>query len=408
MSVTNPYLGQLGPYPMARLAALIDGVSPAPGKTPIMLSIGEPKHPLPAVISQALADASATVDHYPAQLGCPELQQAIAGWVARRFAPATLASATEVLPVNGAREGLFSFFQSVVDATRRPSYSVCPNPGYAVYDGATVLSGLTPYHFTTDPGDGDAARYAQVPEDVWRQTQVLFVCSPDNPTGATLSQQGWERLFALSDRYGFIIAADECYCEIFPNEAQPPVGALEAAARCGRGYERLVSFFSLSKRSNAPGLRSGFVAGDAGLLRRMAQFRSYNGGGMSPAVQAASIAAWNDEAHVCDNRRLYREKYDAVIPLLQQAVTVARPQAGFFLWADIRATGLSDEAFTRALYEEQGVLVLPGSYLAHETGGGNPGAGHVRIALVAPLEECLDGAGRIIEFCRHRAARRQA
>lgn len=398
MNTMNPYIDQLGPYPMQRLANLIADVEPAKSRYPIMLSIGEPRHPLPCVIADALAEAATTVNTYPSSWSSVELRQAIAQWAERRFAPITLDPATQVLPVNGAREGLFSFFQAVVDTTRRDSLVICPNPGYAVYAGAVILSGLQPYYLATHAGDSSGAVYDSVPESVWCNTQVVFVCSPDNPRGTVLTQQGWERLFALSDRYGFVIAADECYSEIYVDEAQPPIGALQAATRCGRGYERLVSFFSLSKRSNAPGLRSGFIAGDGALLRRIEEFRTYNGGGMNQAVQAASIAAWNDEAHVIQNRALYREKYEQVIPLLQQSMRVAHPQAGFFLWADITHTGLNDVEFTRSLYEAQGVLVLPGSYLAAEANGVNPGAGLIRIALVESLEECIEGAHRIAQF----------
>jgi len=407
MDVLNPRIDRLAPYPMQRLSALIAGVSPPAGLAPILLSVGEPRHPLPRIVSDALAAASTAVDRYPAFWAGPELRAAIADWLAMRFAPARLDPAAEILPVNGAREGLFSFFQAVADPTRAGSRVICPNPGYAVYDGVASLCGLEPYRLATGPDDRDGQAYDRVPREVWRQTQLVFVCSPDNPRGTTLSQKGWERLFALADEYGFVIVADECYCEIYVDDAERPVGSLEAAARCGRGHERLAAFFSLSKRSNAPGLRSGFIAGDAKLLARVEKFRSYNGGGMNPAVQAASIAAWRDEAHVVENRRLYREKYDAVIPRLQRTLKLERPQAGFFLWADIRETGLSDEAFTRALYAERNVVVLPGSYLTHSSEGHDPGAGHVRIALVASLEECLEGADRIASFCFSQASRRR-
>jgi N-succinyldiaminopimelate aminotransferase len=399
MNVVNHYIDRLGPYPMQRLANLIAGLEPAKPDSPIVLSIGEPRHPLPSVIVEALATAAPTVNTYPSTRSCIELRQAIAQWAERRFAPIRLDPERQILPVNGAREGLFSFFQAVVDTTRSGSHIICPNPGYAVYGGAAILSGLHPYYLATQEGDSSGALYDCVPESVWRNTQVVFVCSPDNPRGTVLTQRAWERLFALSDLYGFVIAADECYCEIYVDEADAPVGALQAAVRCGRDYERLLSFFSLSKRSNAPGLRSGFIAGDAALLQRIEEFRSYNGGGMNQAVQAASIAAWSDEIHVVQNRALYREKYEKIIPLLQQSMHVACPQAGFFLWGDIRHTGLNDEEFTRLLYATQNVLVLPGTYLATAVGGQNPGAGFVRIALVESLEECIEGARRIAQFC---------
>jgi len=398
-AVLNPFMDRLAPYPMQRLEILISNVAPPADLPPIKLSIGEPKHALPDVITKALSDSAASVNAYPSIWAQNELREAIAEWVARRFSPAILDPRKEILPVNGAREGLFSFVRTVVDTTRIGSKVICPNPGYAVYEGVTLLSGLQPYYLATDTSDCSGKIYESVSEEVWRETQVVFVCSPDNPKGCTLSQEGWERLFALSDKYGFYLVSDECYSEIFVDENNPPVGALQAASRAGRDYKRLAAFFSLSKRSNAPGLRSGFIAGDAEVLAKVCQYRSYNGGGMSPAVQSASIAAWKDETHVVANRALYKAKYDEVIPLLQRVLDVRRPAAGFFLWADIRRTGLSDEEFTRQLYAQQNVLVLPGTYLTHEVDGHDPGEGHVRIALVAGVEECLEGARRINAFC---------
>ncbi|ANN77837.1 succinyldiaminopimelate transaminase [Bordetella flabilis] len=407
-SARNPYIDRLGPYPMVRMARLLSDINPPADKPLIRFSIGEPKHALPQVLVDALAGAAGKVNAYPPSRGSDAMHRSIANWVERRFAPARVDPRSEVLPVNGAREGLFSFAEAVLDKTRADSLVICPNPGYAVYDGVTKLSGLTPRYFATH-GDGPVGeRYAAIPAEIWRRTQMIFVCTPDNPRGDTLALDDWRTLFRLSDEHGFIIAADECYSEIYVNGVAP-LGALQAAAQLGRaGYERLVAFFSLSKRSNATGLRSGFIAGDAALLQQTEQFRSYNGGGMNQAVEAASIAAWDDEAHVQANRERYRRKFEKVIPLLQSVLPVQEPRAGFFLWVDVRHTGMSDEAFARALMAEEHVQVLPGTYLTHECEGVDPGIGYVRLALVADEGECMEGARRIVRFCENRKSRAQA
>ena len=352
-------------------------MTPNPKPAPINLSIGEPKHPTPALVRDALAGALDGLAAYPATAGTPALRQAISGWLARRYGIPAPDPETQVLPVNGSREALFAFAQTVLDPTR-PARVVCPNPFYQIYEGAALLAGATPVYGT--------------PED-WSGVQLVYACSPANPTGKVLNLGAWRSLFELSDRHGFIIAADECYSEIYFDD--PPLGALEAAHKLGRSFERLVVFSSLSKRSNAPGMRSGFVAGDAALLKKFLLYRTYHGSAMSLAVQQASIAAWGDEAHVRENRRLYAEKFKAVLPLLAEA---QMPQGGFYLWL---RTSIDDAQFTRRLYAEYNVLVLPGSYLARETGGVNPGRNRVRIALVAPLAECVEAMQRVSQFMKN-------
>jgi N-succinyldiaminopimelate aminotransferase len=320
--------------------------------------------------------------------------------VQRRYGIAVDA-ATQLLPVNGSREALFAFTQTVVDASRPGATVVCPNPFYQIYEGATLLAGANPHFAPSDPARNFAVDWDSVPDAVWQRTQLLFVCSPGNPTGAVMPLAEWEKLFALSDRHGFVIASDECYSEIYFRD-EPPLGGLEAAAKLGRDeYRNLIAFTSLSKRSNVPGLRSGFVAGDATLIKAFLLYRTYHGSAMGLAVQAASIAAWNDEAHVEDNRALYRAKFAQVTPLLDQAMQVSLPDAGFYLWAQVpEALGMSDTDFARQLLAQYNVTVLPGSYLARETDGINPGAQRVRMALVAEADECLQAAQRIVQFIR--------
>jgi N-succinyldiaminopimelate aminotransferase len=397
----NPHLDRLQPYPFQKLATLFAGMTPNPRLEPVNLSIGEPKHPTPGFIADALAQALPGLASYPLTLGERSLREAIAGWLERRYGLAGIDPDRQVLPVNGSREALFSFAQAVVDPTRAGATVVCPNPFYQIYEGAALLAGATPQFLNLLPGDGYRLDFAQLPEAVWARTQLAYMCSPGNPTGSVMTLDEWRRLFDLSDRHGFVIAADECYSEIYFDEAAPPLGALEAARRLGReGFPRLVVFGSLSKRSNVPGMRSGFVAGDAQVLSRYLAYRTYHGCAMSPPVQAASRAAWRDEAHVADNRARYREKFDAVVPMLEGALGVARPQAGFYLWA---RTPFDDAAFARLLARDYNVTVLPGSYLAREARGVNPGSDFVRIALVAPLAECVEAAERLREFARQGA-----
>lgn len=403
----NPLLQRLQPYPFERLRRLFAGVTPSPAHRPISLGIGEPKHAAPDFLKQALAQAlDSGLSNYPATAGEPRLREACAGWVQRRYG-VTLDAATQVLPVNGSREALFAFAQVVVDPTRSGATVLCPNPFYQIYEGATLLAGAQPHYVPSVAERNFAVDWDGVPADVWARTQLIYVCSPGNPAGAVMPLAEWRKLFELSDRHGFVIASDECYSEIYFRD-EPPLGGLQAAAQLGRSdFKRLVAFTSLSKRSNVPGLRSGFVAGDAELLKAFLLYRTYHGGAMSPVVQAASVAAWNDEAHVVENRRLYREKFAQVTPVLASVLDVALPDASFYLWAGVPARfaqhtpGLSaDEAFARELLAQYNVTVLPGSYLARTVQGTNPGAGRVRLALVAGVDECLEAAHRIADFCR--------
>jgi len=384
----NPRLGKLQTYPFERLRELLAGVAPNPALRPIDLSIGEPKHPTPALVRDALAASLDGLSVYPRTAGLPELRQAIAAWARRRYALGALDAETQVIPVNGSREALFSFAQAIVSPGEQARV-VCPNPFYQIYEGAALLAGAAPA-FLNDGMPFDAID--------WTGVQLAYACSPGNPTGRVMPLEQWRELFALADRHGFVIASDECYSEIYCDEANPPLGALEAAWRLGRrDFRGLVVFSSLSKRSNAPGMRSGFVAGDAELLKPYLLYRTYHGSAMSHAVQRASIAAWNDEAHVRENRRLYAAKFAAVLPLVQERLKTERPAGGFYLWV---RTPIDDAEFARALQRDYNVLVLPGSYLAREAHGGNPGRNHVRVALVAPLGDCVEAAQRMTQFAR--------
>jgi len=394
--LVNPRLEQLQPYPFQKLRALFEGVQPA-GKTALNLSIGEPKHATPDFIKNALVDNLGGLANYPLTAGSDALRGAIADWCARRYG-VTLDPATQILPVNGSREALFAFAQAVVNPKKHVKRVVSPNPFYQIYEGAALLAGAVPYFLNTLPGDNFRLPLESVPEEVWADTHLIFVCSPGNPTGHVLNLDDWRAIFALADRYGCVIASDECYSEIYFDA--PPLGALTAAQQLGRGTERLVVFNSLSKRSNVPGLRSGFVAGDAAILKNFLLYRTYHGCAMSPPVQAASAAAWNDEAHVEDNRRQYRAKFAAVMPMLQDVLDFKAPDASFYLWAQV--PGADDAAFVRELYRQENVTLLPGSYLAREAGGVNPGAGFVRMALVEPLAACIEAAERIRHFIQTR------
>jgi N-succinyldiaminopimelate aminotransferase len=396
----NPLLARLQPYPFERLRALFAGIRPDPALRPINLSIGEPKHPTPPFIQEALSAGAKGLANYPTTAGAPLLREAIAGWLARRHALRALDPATEVLPVLGSREALFSFAQTVVDASRTRATVVVPNPFYQIYEGAALLAGAMAYCVNSVAAHGFAPQWKDVPEEVWERTQLLYVCSPDNPTGRVASPSEWQTLFELSDRHGFVIAADECYSEIYFDEARPPLGSLAAAQALGRdGYPRLLSFGSLSKRSNVPGMRSGYVAGDAELIKSFLLYRTYHGSAMSPAVAAASIAAWNDEAHVRANRAKYAAKFSLLVPRVASIFPTARPDAAFYLWANV---GDDDAAFARRLYAEEAVMVLPGSFLGREASGINPGRGYVRIALVAEIDECVEAVDRIVRCARRR------
>ena len=396
----NPLLDRLQPYPFERLRQLFKDITPNPGLRPISLGMGEPKHATPQFIKDALAASLGGLATYPATAGETSLREAMAGWLKRRYR-LDVDAATQLLPVNGSREALFAFAQTVIDRGTQPVV-VCPNPFYQIYEGAALLAGAEPCYAAMRSGGDFAVDWDSVPAGIWARTQLLFVCSPGNPTGAVLPLDDWRKLFELSDRHGFVIASDECYSEIYFS-GEPPLGGLEAAALLGRAdFKNLVSFTSLSKRSNVPGLRSGFVAGDAALLKAFLLYRTYHGSAMGPAVQAASRAAWGDDQHVMENRRLYRQKFDQVIPLLAQVMDVPAPDAGFYLWAGLKphhaGRPASDTKFARDLLAQYNVTVLPGSYLARGTGDANPGAGRIRMALVAETAECVEAAQRIVQF----------
>ena len=393
----NPLLASLQPYPFERLRALTRQITPNAAFKPISLGIGEPKHPTPAVVTDALIANLKGLASYPATAGEPVLRTAIAQWITRRYG-ITVDETRQVLPVNGSREALFALAQTVIDPTRDDATVVCPNPFYQIYEGAALLAGARVAFVNSDPTRQFAADWASVPEATWARTQLLYVCSPGNPTGAVMPLAEWKTLFELSDRHGFVIASDECYSEIYFRDV-PPLGSLEAAVHLGRSdFRRLVAFTSLSKRSNVPGMRSGFVAGDADILKAFLLYRTYHGSAMSPTVQAASIAAWNDEAHVVANREQYRQKFAQVTPLLSTVMDVSLPDAGFYLWADVYrlAPGGDDVAFALALLAQYNVAVLPGSLLAREVDGINPGAGRIRLALVSEASDCLEAAERIV------------
>lgn len=398
----NPLLAKLQPYPFERLRQLFAGVTPNPEFAPISLGIGEPKHPTPSFIKETLSNSLGALAVYPATAGELKLRQSFTGWLQRRYG-LDLDAATQVLPINGSREALFALAQTVVDATRSPTPVVLsPNPFYQIYEGAAFLSGAEPYYVPSVPSRNFAVDWDSVPADVWARTQLVFVCSPGNPTGAVMPLDEWQKLFALSDRYGFVIAADECYSEIYFRD-EPPLGGLEAAAKLGRGdFRNLIALTSLSKRSNVPGLRSGFVAGDASIIKSFLLYRTYHGSAMSGTVAAASIAAWNDEAHVVENRAQYRAKFAAVTPLLEPVLDMRLPDASFYLWAGVPASWQGDDpAFARALYAQYNVTVLPGSYLARDVAGTNPGRGRIRMALVADTAECTEAAERIVKFIQN-------
>ena len=399
----NPLLSRLQPYPFERLRQLHADITPNPAYRPISLGIGEPRHATPQLIKDALTSSLAGLASYPATAGEPRLRQSMSDWLKRRYG-LSLDPATQILPVNGSREALFALAQTVVDPSQPGATVVCPNPFYQIYEGAALLAGAQAWFAPSDPVRNFGVDWAAVPEAVWAKTQLVFVCSPGNPTGAVMGLAEWELLFRLSDQYGFVIASDECYSEIYFRD-EPPLGGLQAAAQLGRhDFKNLISLTSLSKRSNVPGLRSGFVAGDAALIKPFLLYRTYHGSAMSPIVQAASIAAWNDEQHVIENRALYREKFAQVTPLLAKVMDVALPDAGFYLWAAIPEVFQgSDTAFSRELLALYNVVVLPGSYLARDARGFNPGAGRIRMALVAETAECVEAAQRIVQFIQSKA-----
>jgi len=402
----NPNLSKLQAYPFERLRQLLASVVPNPAYTPISLGIGEPRHATPTLIKEAYCNAivaaNGGLNVYPATTGDVSLRTSIAGWLSRRYG-LTLDVGSQILPINGSREALFALAQTVVDPSRASARQavrvVCPNPFYQIYEGAAYLAGAEPYFVHSDPQRNFAQDWDSVPDDVWAQTQLLFVCSPGNPAGAVMPLDEWKKLFELSDRHGFVIASDECYSEIYFRD-EPPLGGLEAAAKLGRSdFRNLIALTSLSKRSNVPGMRSGFCAGDATLIKQFLLYRTYHGSAMSLVVQRASIAAWDDERHVIDNRAQYRAKFAQVMPILEPCLEVALPDASFYLWAKVAG---SDTEFARDLLAQYNVTVLPGSFLAREARGHNPGAQRIRMALVAQTPECVEAAQRIAEFVKSR------
>ena len=409
----NPLLGKLHPYPFERWRALAQGVVPSPNHRPISLGIGEPRHPTPSLVKDAIVAHLDGLSSYPATIGDAGLRRAMADWVQRRYGVA-LDPATQLLPVNGSREALFAIAQTVVDPTwpgriggdleKHAPIVVCPNPFYQIYEGAALLAGAETRFANSDPARNFAPDWASIDGATWARTQLLFVCSPGNPTGAVMPLDEWRTLFELSDRHGFVIASDECYSEIFfAPEGEAPLGALDAARQLGRAdFRNLLVFTSLSKRSNVPGLRSGFVAGDASIVKPFLLYRTYHGSAMNPVVQAASAAAWRDEAHVRDNRAEYRRKFAQVTPMLAGALDVRLPDAGFYLWAGIPSHlhGGDDIAFALGLLAQYNVTVLPGSLLARDAHGSNPGAGRIRLALVADTGECIQAAQRILSYIK--------
>ncbi|MBI1396967.1 MAG: succinyldiaminopimelate transaminase [Betaproteobacteria bacterium] len=398
----NPDLARLHPYPFQKLSQLVATVRGNPALPHVNLSIGEPKHPTPGLVLDALKARLDGLATYPATIGSASLRETIAAWLSRRYGIPAPDPATEVLPVNGSREALFAFAQAVVDRSAgAPPVVVMPNPFYQIYEGAALLAGARPAFLNQLPENGFGPDFGALPEESWSRTQLVYLCSPGNPTGRVLTLDEWKTLFDLSDRFGFVIASDECYSEIHFDEANPPLGALQAAHRLGRsGFPRLVVFSSLSKRSNVPGMRSGFVAGDRQVLKSFLLYRTYHGSAMSPSVQAASEAAWRDETHVVENRRQYGQKFSAVLDILDGVPGARRPEAGFYLWLPVPG---DDTVFARNLLEQYNVTVLPGSFLARDANGLNPGNGFVRIALVAPLDECTEAARRLAGcFREHR------
>ncbi|WP_299973580.1 succinyldiaminopimelate transaminase [uncultured Pseudoteredinibacter sp.] len=394
----NPDLNKLQPYPFEKLAKLKAAVSPASDKSHIALSIGEPKHLPPQFVIETLKDNLDKLANYPATKGVPELREAISKWLERRFKlkQESLDPERHVLPVNGTREALFAFVQAIIDRQQKAPLVMCPNPFYQIYEGAALLAGAEPHFLNCQAENGYIPDFEQVAPELWERCQLLFICTPGNPTGAVMSSEQLQKLIKLADEYDFIIASDECYSELYFDEQNPPPGLLQACAEMGRNdYKRCVVFHSLSKRSNLPGLRSGFAAGDADIMAQFLRYRTYHGCAMALPSQIASIAAWQDEEHVLQNRKAYQEKFSAVLEILDGKLEVKKPDAGFYLWPNVQGC---DKDFAQRLFAEQHITVLPGQFLARDSQGVNPGNGYIRMALVAPLDECIVAAERIVDF----------
>ena len=392
----NPDLDRLQPYPFEKLRGLFKDTTPNPALSAIALAIGEPKHPTPPLITDALADNLGGLARYPLTLGSESLRASIAAWLKRRYDLNQIDPHTQVVPTLGSREAIFSLAQTIIDRGKPGATVICPNPFYQIYEGAALLAGATPYFINNVADNNFRYDVSAVPEAVWARTQLVYACSPANPTGKVMSLEEWEQLFNLSDRYGFVIVSDECYSEIYLDNANPPLGALEAAQALGLdGYARLVAMGSLSKRSNVPGMRSGYAVGDAAILKQFTLYRTYHGSAMGPAVQAASEVAWKDEAHVIENRRLYREKFRAFYDIVHPVLPLVMPDASFYFWVK---TPIADTEFARRLYQDQHLTVLAGSYLGRVAHGINPGENYVRLAMVSPLNECIEAAHRMTNF----------
>ncbi|HYC38024.1 MAG TPA: succinyldiaminopimelate transaminase [Usitatibacter sp.] len=396
----NPRLDLLKPYPFEKLRVLLAGVEPPAKLRPINLGVGEPQHPTPEIIKRALVENLQGLSKYPQTLGVPELRAAIAGWLKRRHGLDSLDADREVLPVLGTREAIFAIAQAVLDPDEKDALVMLPNPGYQIYEGAALLGGAKPHYLDLTPQNAYRIDWDAIPDDTWERTRLVYACSPNNPNGRVMGLAEWKRLFELSDRHGFVLVSDECYSEIYFDESSPPLGALRAAQELGRaGYPRLVVMGSLSKRSSAPGLRSGFAAGDRALIEKFVLYRMYHGSQMSNTVQMASIAAWSDESHVVESRRLYREKFASFYEHVNPVLPLAMPEAAFYFWVDV---GGDDTAFARELFAAANVTVLPGSYVGREWRGANPGRGFVRMALVSTVEDAVEAARRVAAFARSR------
>jgi N-succinyldiaminopimelate aminotransferase len=393
----NPRLGLLHPYPFERLRGLLAGVTPPAGLRPISLGLGEPQHPTPQLIKDAVVASLDGLSRYPATTGQPELRQAIAQWLVRRHGLAALDPERQVIPCSGSKEALFSIAQAILDPDDREAVALLPNPFYQIYEGATLLGGAKPYYVNALARNGLRPDWESIPESIWNRTRVLFACSPNNPTGRVMTREEWELLFERADRHGFVIVSDECYSELYFDESSPPLGGLRAAQDLGRGgYANLVVLGSLSKRSSAPGVRSGYAAGNREILERYTVYRTYEGAALSNTMQAASVAAWKDEAHVVENRRLYREKFAIFYERVSPVLPLTWPDAGFYYW--VAVPGGDDLAFTRELFAQAHITVLPGSYISRESSGEVPGKGFVRMALVSTVEEASEAADRIAKF----------
>lgn len=398
----NPYFKDLQSYPFEKLKDLKAGITTNPDLEPIMLSVGEPKHAAPEFVKQTLCNAIDGLANYPSTKGLTALRETIANWATKRFnlATSSLDAETNVLPVAGTREALFAFTQAIVDSSNglKPLV-VCPNPCYQIYEGAALLAGAETHYLNCNTEDDFNPDLEAVPEAVWQRCQLLQLCAPGNPTGATLSLAYYKRALELADQYDFIVSNDECYSELYRDENNPPLGLLDACQQLGRDkFERCMVFHSLSKRSNLPGLRSGFVAGDSELINCFFRYRTYHGCALSLPVQEASIAAWSDESHVLKNRDLYREKFTAVSEILNGVLAFNVPSAGFYLWPK---TPIDDVTFAKDLYSQENLTVLPGSFLSRKTADGNPGESRIRLALVPSLSNCIEAAERIVRFTKN-------